>query len=155
MLDPILRRNALDGSGHLHGWRRSAGILLETVCYLEVARSSDCCRIASPMIERELMQRLIEQPVGDGDLFEEGGRIGQVHYHLDVYQHFSDDGGPVPANLEVEGRISAPDDFDIPVLYRLGLEFTLRLADGRALDFRFVHEDGSIHSTARGLYTQD
>jgi hypothetical protein len=34
----------------------------------------------------------------------------------------------------------------------LGLELTLRLADGRALDFRLVHEDGTLHSTARGLY---
>jgi hypothetical protein len=101
------------------------------------------------------MQRLIEQPVGDGDVFEEGGRIGRVHYHLAVYQHFSDEGEPVPANLEVEGRISAPDDLDIAGLHRLGLEFTLRLADGRALDFRIVHEDGTIHSTARGLYKPD
>jgi hypothetical protein len=31
----------------------------------------------------------------------------------------------------------------------------LRLADGRALDFRFVHEDGTIHSTARGLYRRE
>ncbi|MBI2186456.1 MAG: hypothetical protein HYU37_04950 [Acidobacteria bacterium] len=98
------------------------------------------------------MQRLIEQPVGEGDLFEEGGRIGRVHYHLDVYQHFSDDGEPVPANLEVEGHITAPDDLDIPGLHRLGLELTLRLADGRALDFRVIHEDGTIRSTARGLY---
>lgn len=101
------------------------------------------------------MQRLIEQPVGDGDLMEEGGRLARVHYHLDVYQHFSDEGEPVPAHLEVEGRITAPDDLDIPGLHRLGLEFTLHLADGRALDFRFVHEDGTIRSTARGLYRLD
>lgn len=98
------------------------------------------------------MQRLIEQPVGDGDLFEEGGCIGRVHYHLDVYQHFADDGEPVPANLEVEGRITAREDLDIAGLHRLGQELTLNLADGRALDFRFVHEDGTIRSTARGLY---
>jgi hypothetical protein len=101
------------------------------------------------------MQRLIEQPVGNGDLFQEGGRIEQVHYHLDVYQHFSEDGELVPANLEVEGRITGPEALDIPSLRRLGLEFTLRLADGRALDFRFVHEDGAIHSTGRGLHTPD
>jgi hypothetical protein len=97
-------------------------------------------------------QRLVEQPVGDGDLFEEGGRLGRVHYHLAVYQHFSEEGEPVPANLEVEGRISGSDALDIPGLHRLGLELTLRLADGRALDFRLLHEDGTLHSTARGLY---
>jgi hypothetical protein len=98
------------------------------------------------------MQRLIEQPVGDGDLFEESGRLGRVHYHLAVYRHFSEAGEPVPEHLEVEGRITGSDELDIPALYRLGLEFTLRLADGRALDFRISHEDGTIHSTARGLY---
>jgi hypothetical protein len=98
------------------------------------------------------MQRLIEQPVGEGEVVEANGPVGRVHYHLAVYQHFSDEGEPVPANLEVEGRISAHDDLDIAGLHRLGLELTLRLADGRALDFRVVHDDGTIHSTARGLF---
>ena len=44
--------------------------------------------------------------------------LGRVHYHLAVYQHFSDEGEPVPANLEVEGRITGPDDLDIPGLHR-------------------------------------
>jgi len=99
------------------------------------------------------MQRLIEQPVGDGEVFGRGGRLGRVHYHLDVYQHFADDGAPVGTHLDVEGRITASSDVDIAGLHRRGLELTLRLADGRALDFRFVHADGTIHSTARGLYT--
>jgi hypothetical protein len=101
------------------------------------------------------MQRLIEQPVGDGDVFEANGPVGRVHYHLDVYQHFSDAGEPVPAHFEVEGRVTAHHALDIAGLHRLGLELTLRLADGRALDFRIVHEDGTIHSTARGLYMPD
>jgi hypothetical protein len=86
---------------------------------------------------------------------EKVGRLGRVQYDLAVYPHFSDDGEPVPVNLEVEGRITGPDDLDIAGLHRLGLECTLRLADGRALDFRIVHGDGTIHSTARGLYTPD
>jgi hypothetical protein len=99
------------------------------------------------------MQRLVEQPVGEGELFEEGGRLGRVHYHLAVYQHFSGDGEPVPSNLEVEGRITGADALDIPGLHRLGLELTLRLADGRALDCRISDRNGTIRSTARGLYT--
>jgi hypothetical protein len=101
------------------------------------------------------MQRLIEQPVGDGELLAEGGRLGRVHYHLAVYQHFSEDGEPVSPHLEVEGRIEGPDDLDVAGLCRLGPELTLRLADGRALDLRVTHEDGTIHSTARGLYAPD
>ena len=101
------------------------------------------------------MQRLIEQPVGDGEEFEEKGRLGRVHYHLAIYQHFSEAGEPVPANFEVEGRITAQGDLDVVALHDLGFELTLRLADGRALDFRIVHEDGTIHSTARGLYMCD
>ena len=100
------------------------------------------------------MQRLIEQPVGDGDLFDKGGRLGRVHYHLSVYQHFSEDGNPLPG-LEVEGRIAGADEVDVPGLHRLGLEVTLWLADGRALDFRVSDEEGTIHSTARGLYSPE
>jgi putative phosphoribosyl transferase len=100
------------------------------------------------------MQRLIEQPAAEGDVLEEGAYRGRVHYHLTVYQHFSDEEGEaVPANLEVEGHVTALSDLDVADLYGRGTELTLRLADGRALDFRVVHEDGTIHSTARGLYS--
>jgi hypothetical protein len=101
------------------------------------------------------MQRLIEQPVGDGELFTEGRRVGRAHYHLAVYQHFSEGGEPAPTHFEVEGLITPVDDLDIPGFHRLGLELTLRLSDGRALDLRVVRDDGTIHSTARGLYSSD
>jgi hypothetical protein len=39
-------------------------------------------------------------------------------------------------------------------LHRLRLELTLRLADCRALDFRIVDAQGTIHSTGRGLRTE-
>jgi hypothetical protein len=105
------------------------------------------------------MQRLIEQPVGDGEVLGESGRVGRFHYHLAVYQHFSDkDGELLPAHVEVEGRVTALDALDDPTivggLHRLGLELTLRLADGRALDFRIVDAQGTIHSTGRGLRTE-
>ena len=50
--------------------------------------------------------------VGQGEVFAESGRVGPFHYHLVVYQYFSDeDGEPVPAHVEVEGRVTdATDD---------------------------------------------
>jgi hypothetical protein len=51
------------------------------------------------------MQRLVEQPTEDGDVFEGPVCIGRVHYHLSVCQHFAEDGKSVPAQLNVEGRL--------------------------------------------------
>ena len=34
------------------------------------------------------MQRLVEQPTDEGEVFDGGDRLGRVHYHLSVYQHF-------------------------------------------------------------------
>ena len=100
------------------------------------------------------MQRLIEQPCGDGTLLEGKAGVGRVHYHLAVYQHFADEAGEaVPLQLEVEGRVTGLDDLDVGRLHGLGFEWTLQLADGRAIDFDFVDAAGDIHSTGRGLYT--
>jgi hypothetical protein len=99
------------------------------------------------------MQRLVEQPSDNGQLFEGTVRLGRVHYHLSVYQHFSSaDNDPVPAHLEVEGRIVPLDQLDLVDLHRRGSELTLRLADGRALDCSMSDGAGLIRSTGRGLY---
>lgn len=99
------------------------------------------------------MQRLIEQPADEGSVRGNGRRLGRVHYHLAVYQHFSVvEGEPVPSHVEVEGRVTALDDLNLAGLHREGLELTLHLADGRSLDFHMVDEAGAIHSTGRGLY---
>jgi len=51
------------------------------------------------------MQRLIEQPADEGDVFDGRLRLGRVHYHLSIYQHFPEAGDePVPPDPEVEGR---------------------------------------------------
>jgi hypothetical protein len=97
------------------------------------------------------MQRLIEQPTGNGELVLRGVPLGRVHYHLAVYHHFADGTDPMPAHHVVEGRVVA-ESIDLVELQHAGAEVTLRLADGRALDLRITHEDGTIHSTARGLY---
>jgi hypothetical protein len=73
-----------------------------------------------------------------------------------VYQHFSEaepEGEFVPAHFEVEGRITPVDPVDLSTLYQRAAELTLRLADGRLLDFSVADERGTIRSTGRGLYT--
>ena len=100
------------------------------------------------------MQRLIEQPTGDGDILQGGARLGRVHYHLSVYQHFSQFADePIPASLDVEGRITALDVLDLAALHQRRVELTLRLPDGRLLDFSMADGVGTIRSTGRRLYT--
>jgi hypothetical protein len=100
------------------------------------------------------VQRLIEQPREDGDVWEGASLLGRVHYHLDVYQHFSEiEGEPVPASLGVEGHIAPFDPLDLAALQRRHADLTLKLADGRTLEFRVASADGAIRSTGRGLYT--
>ena len=98
------------------------------------------------------MQRLVEQPSGDGEIFDGQTLVGTAHYHLSVYQHFSGSGyEDVPANLEVEGRLR-PHGVDVAEFHRRGVELTLRLSDGRALDFSFIDDEGRLRSTGRQLY---
>lgn len=99
------------------------------------------------------MQRLIEQPVSDGDVFEGSVYVGRVHYHLAVYEHFSaeDREESVPAHTEVEGRITTIDLLDLADPRWKGSELTLHLADGRALDFSIVNETGAIRAKGRGF----
>lgn len=101
------------------------------------------------------VQRLIEQPVGEGDVLEAGAPRGRVHYHLSVYRHFSDlEGEPVPAAIEVEGLIGPRDVIDLAALQEQQADLTLRLADGRLLDFSIVDAAGTIRSTGRGLFRE-
>ena len=101
------------------------------------------------------MQRLIEQPRDDGEIFEGGVCLGRVHYHLAVYQHFSDaEGESVPAHLEVEGRIAPLDEMNLTTLHQRAADLTLRLADGRTLDCALTDHEGRIRSTGRDLYRE-
>ena len=97
------------------------------------------------------MQRLVEQPSGDGEIFQGSLSLGSAHYHLSVYQHFSRaDDESVPANVEVEGHVRT--NVNVAELHRRRSELTLRLSDGRALDFSFIDNAGRLHSTGRQLY---
>lgn len=99
------------------------------------------------------MQRLIEQPADEGDVLEGPAHVGRVLYHLSVYQHFSEtDNEPVVPYLEVEGRITPVKHLDLAELHRRRAELTLRLADGRVLDFSMINASGAIRSTGRGLF---
>ena len=100
------------------------------------------------------MQRLVEQPVDDGDVLDGASQVGRVRYHLSVYQQFSEVADQVVLpHFEVEGRLTPVDDLDVAQLHARAAELTLRLADGRLLDFLIAHEDGRIRSTGRVLYT--
>jgi hypothetical protein len=99
------------------------------------------------------MQRLVEQPADEGEVFGGAARIARVHYHLSVYQHFSEaEGEFVSAHFEVEGRITPLGTMDMTSLHQQAAELTLHLADGRLLDFSIANERGTIRSTGRGLY---
>jgi len=79
--------------------------------------------------------------------------LGRVHYHLSIYRHYSDvETESVPAHLEVEGRITPLDNVDVAELHQRQAELTLRLADGRILDFRVADGEGAVRSTGRGLH---
>lgn len=98
------------------------------------------------------MQRLVEQPSGDGEIFQGSLSLGSAHYHLSVYQHFSGaDDESVPANVEVEGQLR-PHDVNVVELHQRRSELTLRLSDGRALEFSLIDNAGRLHSTGRQLY---
>ena len=102
------------------------------------------------------MQRIVEQPAGDADVFSGGVRLGRVHYRLSVYQHFSEDESEsVPANFEVEGRVTAIDGVDLGECHRSGVELTLHLVDGRRLDLLVMNDQGGIRSTGRSLYVPE
>ena len=100
------------------------------------------------------MERLVEQPVDEGVVFEGAVQLGRVQYHLAVYRRFLDaDDESVRPSLDVEGRITALDDLEIAQLHQRASELTLHLADGRLLDFLVANDEGTIRSTGRGLYT--
>ena len=101
------------------------------------------------------MQRLIEQPVDEGDVWEGPSRLGRVRYHLAVYQQFSMvEDEPVPASLDVEGQIMPQDPIELAELHHRRAELRLQLADGRSLEFTVADAAGVIRSTGRGLFQQ-
>src|SRR5262245_3217640 len=100
-----------------------------------MAASSDCRPLAPPRSmcrqHNGSMQRLVEQPADEGDMFGGAARLGRVHYHLSVYQQFSTaEGEPVPEHFAVEGRITPLERIDLAALHQQAVELTLHLAHG-------------------------
>jgi hypothetical protein len=105
--------------------------------------------------EVSAVQRLIEQPADEGDVLEGGWPLGRVHYHLSVYHPFSElEGESVPVAIEVEGLIVPRNGIEVADLWRRHADLTLRLADGRSLDFSIVDANGAVRSTGRGLFRE-
>ena len=98
------------------------------------------------------MQRLIEQPTGDGEILDGATSLGHVHYHLAVYQQFAEGAGdPVPTSQTVEGQLTARGAVDLGALHQRRAELVLRLADGRTLSCSLSARTGTLRSTGRGL----
>jgi hypothetical protein len=99
------------------------------------------------------MQRLIEQAADEGDVLVAGRQLGRVHYHLSVYQHFTEAAeNEMVGSVEVEGYVSAVEGVDLAREHQRRTELTLCLPDGRRLDFQMLNAEGMIRSTGRGLY---
>lgn len=100
------------------------------------------------------MNRLIEQPSDEGEVLQGKTRLGRVHYHLSIYQHFPEEpDGAGSAHLEAEGKLKPIDQLDLKTFTERHTELTLCLADGRLLEFTVADAGGTIRSTGRGLYT--
>ena len=98
------------------------------------------------------MDRLIEQPTGDANVLDGRHVLGRVHYHLAVYQHFTQtEDASVPTVRHVEGRLTPVDPLNFPALHRRRAELILHLADGRRLMCHITSDEGRIRSTGYGL----
>lgn len=99
------------------------------------------------------MWKLTERLRGVGDLFEGADRLGAVSYALELYsEHVPTSQGLVEgAHHRIEGKAKPLEGFDIARLAEHGTALTLRLDDGRYLDF-FFEADGSVIQRQKGLY---
>lgn len=91
---------------------------------------------------------LIEEPSGAGEVYhKDGDLIGQAGYDLQYFQEHRDAGnlsdptGTVPGFKRIEGRVTGLDNF---ALLDKGATLTLRLSDGRCLDFQVGDLNGRV-----------
>ena len=91
------------------------------------------------------MMRLIDQPTGTGDVYENGQFRGPVHYSLNVYQQYDERQDQVVAGAQhIEGRLTAARTTDFFDLWSRGAELVLKMSDGRTLTFQLRDDRGTI-----------
>ncbi len=91
------------------------------------------------------MMRLIDQPTGIGELYEDGRRLGTVHYNLNVYQQYDEGADRAVAGVQhIEGRVTAADKVDLLELSGRSAQLLLKLSDGRTVNFQIRDDLGNI-----------
>ncbi len=91
------------------------------------------------------MMRLIDQPTGTGEVYENGQFRGPVHYSLNVYQQYDEGRDEAVIGVQhIEGRITPAAMIDLRDLWSRGAELILKMSDGRALNFQLRDDDGNI-----------
>ena len=91
------------------------------------------------------MMRLIGQPSGIGDVYENGQLLGTVHYSLNVYQQYDEGRDQAGTGVQhIEGRITPAGKIDLRDLWSRGADLLLTLSDGRALHVQLRDDRGNI-----------
>jgi hypothetical protein len=91
------------------------------------------------------MMRLIEQPAGTGELFEQGRLRGTVHYALNVYQQYDEGHDEAVAGVQhIEGRLTPSGPIEISDVWNRDAELELRLSDGRTLTLQLRDAHGNV-----------
>ncbi|HLV01147.1 MAG TPA: hypothetical protein VKZ59_07770 [Acidobacteriota bacterium] len=90
---------------------------------------------------------------GQGDLYLGREKLFEVDYDIRILQEFAEsDRITGSESLEsIEGKISTTNPIDLASLVDADKIFTLRLQDGRRIDFSLVDNQGTIEPHS-GLY---
>jgi len=98
------------------------------------------------------MMRLIEQLEGTGSVSDRHGVLGDVRYHVRVYQQFHEPGRSViQGERRIEGSVTAVagSSFNVFDAWQRGADLVLQLEGGRVLEFQVRSSDGSLIATSR------
>ncbi len=97
------------------------------------------------------MMRLIEQLEGTGSVSDRRGVLGDVRYHVRVYQKFHEPGRSVIHERRIEGSVTAVagSSFNVFDVWQRGADLVLQLEGGRVLEFQVRSSDGSLIATSR------
>jgi hypothetical protein len=82
-------------------------------------------------------RKLVKELRGVGKVYGKGSLLAEVPYAIDVYQEFP---SGIPGYKEIVGRLAVSPSIVFPV----GDELTLELADGTRFEFYFRNSGGDI-----------